>query len=182
MKHNCSNAQGFILAMTLFLLAIVTTTLLYWLEALWLYRQSCHMIERKHKNFYALEKLAFGLINKQIQITQPDCIVSASEPTVIIQNIYNVKSCKTTISRRQFNYIIEDLGAFPCHLLLSVDHWQASHHWRLSIVGKDQNNMALQIRYADIELAPLPCDGHKLMQLHGRIMSYRYFAIPDTLF
>lgn len=170
-------SNGFVLGMTLILLTIISCTLLYWLDAVWLYRKASFMMEQIQQDRYDLETNAFRLMNLRGHYKRSECIIAAGDPTEILRHIKSLKACQISSGRRHFNYIIENLGSYPCHMLQTEVGWKGSHHWRISMIENKAAAMGLQLRYVSPEPIDIPCENHDLREIHGHILSYRYINV-----
>lgn len=104
---------GFILLMTLLILAVISLLVLTSMHHVLLYYKAINKQEVFHDRFYQLEHIALQLVQQNKSLKQ-DCILHSDSANQVVQDLQNRKGCTLVNGFSQYQYILEELGEFPC--------------------------------------------------------------------
>lgn len=140
--------SGFIFTVTLLMITVMSLLLLASMQHILLYHKAINRQEESHKNFYNLENVARQLSQKYVALFAPNCVIKEDSQNQILHKLLHHQGCSLSNEGLQYEYLIEDLGDFPCLIARSKNRMYATHHQRLSIVQFDKGRPLsfLQIR------------------------------------
>ncbi|WP_115706947.1 pilus assembly PilX N-terminal domain-containing protein [Legionella sainthelensi] len=141
--------RGFIFTVTLLMIMVMSLLLLASMQHILLYYKIINRQEESHKNFYNLEHVARQLSEKYVAFFAPNCVIKEDSQNQILYKLLHHQGCALSNEGLQYEYLIEDLGDFPCLVARSENRIYATHHQRLSIVQLDKGKPLsfLQVRW-----------------------------------
>ena len=126
-----------------------------------------------NETIYSLETYAQQLMLKRWSKDSP-CWVEEKNFLAIKHLLKNKQACSLKEDKKQFFYLIEDLGLFPCLQTMIAEMKYSTHHTRPTIMDKKENNF-LQIRVAYTE--PLQsCDKQEIVNINPGVLSWHYLT------
>lgn len=132
------NESGFIFTVTLLMITVISLLLLASMQHILLYHKVINRQEESHKNFYNLEHVARQLSQKYEVLLAPNCVIKEDSQNQILHKLLHNQGCSLSNDGLQYGYFIEDLGDFPCLVVLGNNQMYATHHQRLSVVQLDR--------------------------------------------
>ncbi|KTD72945.1 hypothetical protein [Legionella tucsonensis] len=165
--------KGFILLLTLLIIAVISLLILTSMQHVLLYYKTINKQEVLHQNFYQLEDIALRLLHQRTALS-PDCVTRSDSANQVIHNLLEYKGCSLKSGLTQYKYYVEDLGEFPCLVVRYKGRKSASHHQRVTVVPFEEGSPValLQIRYISAGRV-IPC----LVKEHAiplGVSSWRY--------
>jgi hypothetical protein len=172
-------SDGFILGMTLCVILVITLLILACMQHVLLLNKAMNRQEREHQVFYEIEDVAVQLAQTQFNQLEKQCISHDKTANQAINMLFRNEGCSFKAGHNLYQYIIEDLGEFPCLVLHHNDQKRSTHHSRITLLLLSKEEYAVskvvQIRY--INASDLyTCEGQEHVVFTG-VSSWRYF--PD---
>lgn len=169
--------SGFIFLMTLMVVAVISLLVLTSMQHILLYHKAINKQEELHQNFYQLEEIALQLV--QHAPLGADCVGYMDAANQVLQKLQHGAGCSLKEGASEYQYFIEDLGAFPCLVVRKHGLRRASYHRRVSVVRMAEGypSSLLQIRFITAG-AVMDCEATQRVIRSG-VSSWRYFASVD---
>lgn len=169
--------QGFIFLMTLIVVAVISLLVLTSMQHILLYHKAINKQEELHQNFYQLEAIALQL--SRHAMFGADCVGHKDAANQVMQKLLRREGCSLREGVSDYQYFIEDLGAFPCLVVQKNGLRRASYHRRVSVVRMDEGYPVslLQVRFITAG-AVMKCEA-KARVIRSGMSSWRYFASVD---
>lgn len=171
--------KGFIFLMTLCTILVISLLLLTCMQHVLLYGKAINRQELQHQNFYQLEALVNQLAQTKFYDMNKECIVHGKGANNVIGSLFNNKGCQLINGDSQYRYFIEDLGVFPCLIVVRDGQSYPTHHFRITVLhGADEHQPVtsiVQVRTIKESIA-VRCEREEHRVAEG-ISSWRYF--PD---
>lgn len=169
--------RGFIFLMTLMVVAVISLLVLTSMQHILLYHQAINKQEELHQNFYQLEEIALQLA--QHTALAAECVGHKDAANQVMHKLLQGEGCSLKEDSSEYQYFIEDLGAFPCLVVRKQGLRRASYHRRVSVVRMEEGYPAslLQIRFI-IAGPVMDCMATERVIRSG-VSSWRYFAAVD---
>ncbi|MBI2786291.1 MAG: type II secretion system protein [Legionella longbeachae] len=173
MKNKKSN--GFILLLTLLIISVISLLILASMQHILLYYKVINKQEELHQNFYQLESLVLRLAYKRTISEEQACVVHEDSANQVMHTLRYQRGCALNRGLSHYQYLIEDLGEFPCLVTYYRGRKRATHHQRISAVQIEGGTPAsfLQIRF--ITTGGVPNCLTKERQIVLGMSSWRYF-------
>ena len=174
--------QGYILILTLCISAVLSLLMVSSLQHVLLYHNAANRQESSHQRFFQLEYAARKLI-KVTKKERDDCFYQHNLANLVIQQLINKKGCKLTINTTNYQYLVEDLGEYPCLVTVYRGNHRATHHFRVTILAEstqDKPSSLIQIRVIK-HSRQIECLGKRVNVAPG-ISSWRYFSNVELEF
>lgn len=166
---------GMVLIFTMLMLALLALLVVSQMQTVFLVYKSLNRLVDKHQSFYQIEMIAQKLSAFNTNQLQAACLVTEKDPNEVLSLLKNGKGCALSYEQQSFFYLIEELGFFPCMQTVKEKGTYSTHHWRLTVLAKDERFNFLQLRIARI--APLiSCENKPLAFIHTGIISWRYLV------
>ncbi len=172
---------GFILLMTLCVIIVMSALLITCLHHILLYHKALNTQEQQHQNFYQLEYIAKQLAHSSSVTANINCVETRDVANEVIQWLIKGDGCALTTGQEQYQYIIEDLGDFPCLIFYRQQQKYASHHLRISVLllaNEEHDSALLQLRFIKPTITG-SCMGEENRVSEG-ISSWRYLSTVTT--
>ena len=158
-----------VLLMTLMTIVIIILLVLSLLQGMLMYSKMGYRMMAQHDAFYQQEALA-----RQITTTIPSCTVLEQDPNHVITQLLSAESCKITIDKRTYAYVVSDLGGYLTLWVQKDNKRYGTHHWLISL--SDGKNI-LQWRMAKRDVAAVSSlsEGHEIKEgvISWRILPLR---------
>src|SRR3990167_5944656 len=142
---------GIILLMTLLLLGVVSAFIVTQLEMVLLHQKAAQQFvvrQRLRQNF---EQLAQKILASSSHPWQSNCTIEAFQnPNRVIVQLKAKRACTLTQDKKNYPYLIEDLGVEPCLQRVIHDVPFSTRHWRLTIGSEGEASDYLQILVAEL--------------------------------
>ena len=125
----------------------------------------------------SLEKLAYQLMNEQLEKQQAGCLAKELNPNEVINLLKKQQEgCFISDDKLTYIYLKEYLGPFNCLQSALNGHLYSTKHWRLTIAALiSPHPFVLQLRFAT--LAPLSSEICKsTLMISPGILSWRYLT------
>lgn len=168
-----SKEAGIVLLTTIILIGLVALLVLSQLQLVLLDFRVLNLGTKKQQALLKLELAANQLLKNDIG-EQNLCLVNETYSEEIVNLLKNKKGCSLNYAEQHYNYLVEDLGIFPCLQKQRNDKHYATRHFRLSIREAENEQEILQMRYAKID-KELVCEDKKPVQSKIGLLSWRYF-------
>lgn len=156
---------GIVLLTTMMMLVIVTLLVLSLMQGVFLYIKSSHQIMRHHEVFRQMESMA-----TKLNLTRAACVVQDKNPNQLIDMLEANQGCIT--GDGAYQYIVDDLGLYPCLQLVVDGVVQGSHHWLVTLAGMKPPKLVLQLRMVEPSDAST-CELGMANQIHSGVISWR---------
>jgi hypothetical protein len=172
--------EGYIFLMTLIITAVISILVLSSMQYILLYHKAINQQEVVHQNFYQLEDVVFDLVRAPLSLIEQHCISHKDSANHAIEKLIHHQGCLLRNGTIDYQYFIEDLGAFPCLVTYKKGIKHATYHRRVSVVQMDDGypTSLLQVRFISITAA-LTCLAQEHVAPLG-ITSWRYFSSLDS--
>jgi hypothetical protein len=159
--------QGFIFALTLSMLLIISLLVCTSLQQLFIYDKAIKRQEQASQQQYQLERVAMRLFNTN----NLSCIRDKGTASAAFNLLRQHQGCQLQIKQTHYYYLIEDLGVFPCLRIKQTNG--ASHHFRISVWQQNPRVVDnwLQLRLI-LSASNVPCMGKQRFIATG-ISSWR---------
>lgn len=140
--------KGFIFTVTLLMITVISLLLLASMQHILLYHKVISRQEESHKNFYNLENVVGQLSQKYLALSAPNCVIEEISQSQVLHKLLHHQGCSLSNEGLRYEYLIEDLGNFPCLVTRVKNQQYATHHQRLSVVQLDKGKPLsfLQVR------------------------------------
>ena len=162
--------EGMVLLMTIIMVVIMTLLVLSLMQDVLLYFKVSHQVVNKHRDLYQLEAIA-NRISKAV--FEPDCVFTDTNPNQIVAMLSHHDGCVFADHGRQYDYLIDDLGIYPCLHLRSNKKLYSSHHWLISVATQSAPQSLLQLRVAQ-PYRLLDCELLETREINNGGLSWRY--------
>lgn len=160
-----TKTKGFILIITLLMLAILSALVLYLLKMTAINYQALNSSLQSTQAFYQMERTARQLMTE----LSTTCVQPEIGPNQALELLHKKQGCTIRIAGQSYHYLIEDLGNFPCLTIKKGSTLLASHHYRLSL----SNISLLQLRFV-VQGATQACESPESISINEGIVSWRY--------
>ncbi len=140
---------GFILITTVLMLSIVVLFSLTQSQLLQTQLKIFNARLQHEQKFRQLEWVANRIIiDKALYLRNPCTIdaVGANESIVLLKKN---QGCTFTYVHKYYNFIIENLGFFPCLEIERQEVTFTSFQWRITVIAHDPKNEVVQIRISE---------------------------------
>ncbi len=159
-----------VLLTTSIMIAILTMLVLTLMQAVFLYIKVGNQVVIKHEALYQLEAAAHKLIMAN---DEPNCMVTDEDPNQIVDLLLHNHGCLLSDNHRQYYYVIDDLGLYPCLQIVYRKKIYSSHHWLISVATAPPRQDILQLRIAK-PVRAMRCDFFEDRQINRGVISWRY--------
>lgn len=179
-----SKCRGFVLLLTLCLIALISLLSLTGMRHVLLYYKAISTQGLQQHLFHEMEQFALQLIKaKDFNTSNQGCIIRDKSPEKAFSLLVNNQGCNAVRDQEDYQYIIQDLEEYPC-LQIEKDSKKYSVHQRLFSIllkGNDRHTPSLlQLRTMKAG-SETTCQGTAL-QIYGGVTSWRYIADVSTRF
>lgn len=140
-----------------------------------LYQKAAHNWEKGHYDFYQLEYVARHLLRMKTSQLQ-GCVIKQNRANLVIQQVARKKGCGLTVGGKDYNYIVEDLGDYPCLMVKQQKKIKPTHHYRFTVLRRSMEQQPaslVQLRVIKLSTEELLCSGEANYVSTG-ISSWRY--------
>jgi len=163
-----SSQRGMILLTTIIMIIVLTMLVLTLLQTVFLYIKVNNQVVSKHEALYQLEAVAHRLLMLE---NDPNCVITDGDPNQMIELLRDHRGCLFVDNHRQYDYVIDDLGLFPCLHIVSGNTKYSSHHWLITVSMVGQPDI-LQLRIAK-QAREISCYSLEGRQIHQGVISWR---------
>lgn len=172
--------QGFIFLVTLLIISVISLLVLTSMQHILLYYKAINQQEGLHRSFYKLEAVALELGQRNCSMQKYNCVVHEDAPNQMMRNVLEHQGCSFENGALHYQYLIEDLGDFPCLITRFNGKKLATHHTRVSVVHVENGAPValLQIRLI-VSGKPANCLSKERFINLG-LSSWRYFPTIST--
>ena len=164
--------NGAVLLTTLGMIVIFTMIVFSMMQALYLYIKVSHRIAATHEALYQLELIAQKLPLEKIV---DDCVFTGVDMNQMVDLIKAHQGCQWLENKKKYDYLIDDLGIFPCLPFLVDKTLVASHHWIITVSSAASLQAVLQLRIAKPSTI-VRCDDRDAHPIEKGIISWRYLT------
>jgi len=161
---------GIVILTTIIMLSILTLLVLSLMQTVLLYIKVSNQVLIRHERFYKLEAAAHQLLLKN---HQADCVIHYENPNKIMGLSVDGQGCLFVQEKQQYQYLVDDLGLFPCLKMAYGKERQSSHHWVITILSPLPEQAMLQLRIAKPAKA-VACGFSDERWINSGIISWRY--------
>ncbi|OGV30952.1 MAG: hypothetical protein A3E88_00805 [Legionellales bacterium RIFCSPHIGHO2_12_FULL_35_11] len=137
--------NGFILLSTVIILSTILLLLLDFLKFLNLNIKLYNNIYINYQEFYLLENSAKNISINIDKFALPKCVISNKINYYMQKEDLLKIGCQYKYKNKDFAYLINDLGSFPCLKIKNKNVETGSYHWLVNIMI---NNRILTLRVA----------------------------------
>ena len=175
------HAQGFIFLMTLICTAVISLLIVTSMQHILLYYKAINKKEALHHHFYQLEEVAMELAQTAFSADTEGCVSKKDSANQVIQQLARHEGCSLKHGTTRYQYLIEDLGEFPCLISFKKGQKRATQHRRVSVIQMEEEFpfSLLQLRFIALGSAA-PCLETEHAIALG-VSSWRYFASLDQI-
>ena len=159
------------------MIIILTMLVLTLMKAVFLNIKVDNQVVIKHEALYQLEAVAHKLINAPID---PNCLVIIDDPNQALDLLLHHGGCSLIDHNRQYYYVVDDLGLYPCLQIISGKKIDSSHHWLINVATAPPRQEILQLRIAK-PVQAMACDFFEARQIHQRVISWRYLPFANKI-
>ena len=175
MNSTFRSAQaGMILVTTVMMILLLTVLVIVSLKSVLLFMKVSNQIMAAHQDNQALEKVALELAAHSYDVYPATCRLNEVNPNEILGFLDNT-GCTFKQGQQNYQYIIDDLGLYPCLPIDVGGKLFSSHHWLISVAAKGRRPVYLQIRMAKADKA-LPCESLDRRVIQSGVVSWCQFA------
>jgi len=171
MKHSLKQA-GMVLLTTVMMIMMMSLLILALMQSVLLYIKASNEMVKKHQELYELEDTANKLLLSQNTLITNACMVKNNDPNHVIQLLLKQKGCFISSDKQ---YLIADLGSYPCLQIISGQVAHGSHHWLLSVVSSHRPHAVLQVRISTPTINSEVCESPtRFRKINPGVISWRY--------
>ena len=164
MKHQ---QGGMVLLTTIMMIVILTMLVLSLLQSVFLYIKSSNLVMANHQVFHQMEDLA-----NTLDLTNAACVVRDKNPNQLVDMLSANQGCVMVEGRRQYRYVLEELGLYPCLQILMDGTLYGSQHWLVTLASMQPPNMILQLRMAR-PAETHACELSTMPRIYSGVVSWR---------
>lgn len=127
-------------------MALITLLVLTGMQYVLLFQRAVARQENQHQEFYQLEHLARQLA---VSKTEKSCVLHQDNPNQVWAQLRAKHGCSLAIKDSHYQYLIEDLGVYPCLVVDYKKQKYTTRHLRVSLLVLRDDELAsslLQIR------------------------------------
>lgn len=165
--------SGFLLPMTMLMLATMTLLTLSSMQSIFNDLKLIQHMKMKHENFHELEMTSLVLAQSAIYSQKDECKMNFMDPNEIIHRLQIHQGCSYVNQHRKYEYLINDLGIYPCLKIQLNQAQYSSHHWLITVISLSDSTL-LQLRVAQAGNI-LNCHGKVEQTIHPGVMSWRLY-------
>ncbi|GGI80369.1 hypothetical protein GCM10007966_06100 [Legionella impletisoli] len=151
------------------MLVAITGLVLSLMQAIFLYSKFNNQNLVQHEAMYQLESAANRITANLNHQSTKACVSQDAHPNAAINSL-SQKGCSLPIEGKHVNFLINDLGSFPCVLITAEKEKAGSHHWLITVSEDFQT--FLQIRYANIDPGS-ECNSESHRFINEGLLSWR---------
>jgi len=155
------------------MIVILTMLVLSLMQAVFLYFKVSNQVVKKHEELYQLEAVAYKLAIAKQELLNADCILTDTDPNQVVDMLLHNSGCSLIDNNRQYYYLIDNLGLYPCLQILSDKKIYSSHHWLISVATPPPRQTVLQLRVTE-PARPITCELSEMHQIDRGVISWRY--------
>lgn len=158
-----------ILLTTMLIISAVSILVLSTLQGLHLYTQANSQLSLDHRQFYRLESAAHhAMKTRELHLNR--CRVNETNPNALIESLLDRKGCLIRFGEESYQFLMADLGQYPCLQVNANGQLLGSQHTLLTIANEQKD--VLQLRIAR-SLRTGPCEQKQSIRIHPGILSWR---------
>jgi hypothetical protein len=173
LKSNCILQNGVVLVTTIMMLGLITILILSQLQQIFLYHKAIRQIDEHQQKLYRLEAIANQLVRDiKVNINEA-CVVPEQDPDEVVDKLKNTGGCLLSDANESYEYLIEELGIFPCLQVDFNNHRYSTWHRRLTIRLRGQRLGFLQLRIAQ-QVSKQFCVEEQIRIIKQGIISWRF--------
>ncbi len=161
---------GMVLLITVMMMSLLTLFILTLLQAVFLCVKVNHQVQETHQAFHQLEATASRLM---LEGVNPECVFTNENPNHIIRLVSNHGGCSLTDNQHRYDYLMDDLGLYPCLKIRSTNQLLSSHHWLITIASTSSKASILQLRIAKPDKV-VACGEASEHLINAGVISWRY--------
>lgn len=166
-----THLAGFVLFSSMLMLTTLTVLVLSLMQGVLLYVKATHQQANRHKAFYRLESAVHATVHG-FKREALHCTIKEKWPAQVIDRLKRGQGCLVKRVSHSYLYTFEDLGYFPC-LHIEGKSKTGSHHWRITMMDKDDDTQILQVRFVKPEKS-IACARVPNI-IHNGIVSWQVF-------
>ena len=159
--------SGVVLLTTIMMIVVLTLLVLSLMQGVLLYIKGNNQIEVNHQTLYQMEAVA-----NQLDLTNEACVVKDKTPNQLMSMVSSQQGCRFVDGDRDYLYLLEDLGLFPCLQILRNETPQGSHHWLMTLARTKPPHLVLQWRVAAPAKTQV-CELGAVHTIHQGVISWR---------
>lgn len=164
--------KGTILVTTIIMISILTMLTLTLMQTVFIYLKVSQQVVKNHELFYELETIARVLSSESYSL---DCLLTNEEPNKVLELLRDHYGCHRVVGKHQYDYLIDDLGYFPCLTIVERGKDYSSHHWLVNVATNTLPQMMLQLRLAK-RAGEMDCQSPSKRQIDPGTVSWRYLS------
>ncbi len=159
--------SGMVLLTTMMMIVILTLLVLSLMQGVFLYIKSCNQVMANHHVFHQMEGIA-----NTLDLANAACVVWDKNPNQLVDMLLANQGCVVVDGTRQYRYVLEDLGLYPCLQILMDEFMHGSHHWLVTLASMQPPNIILQMRMARPFVTDR-CESSSSQRIYSGIVSWR---------
>lgn len=167
-----SKQQGFILFTTLIVLSCIILVVLAHMQVALIFSKYLGQEKEQAEVFQHLEKTVELLLS---QPAHQVCTSKSLDANIVIKKLAAKKGCQYSDAKYSYNYIIEDLGDYPCLKTILSKKVYSTEHRLFSLLIWAKTPQLLQVRYLRA-IADMTCDLPKPLFINIGLSSWRYLS------
>jgi hypothetical protein len=166
--------QGMILISTLLMISVLALIVLSQMQLIFLQFKAMSDTISRHRSFRQLEATAYQLVAERKRVKK-ECVVPEANDYRLIERLKNKKGCALTIHNEHYQYLMEDLGVYPCMETFINSQRYTTKHTRLTVALLLDKPLILQLRTANVGKYRV-CEGNQPVIVKPGILSWRYLS------
>ncbi|MDR3501469.1 MAG: type II secretion system protein [Legionella sp.] len=165
--------QGFIFLIVLLITAVISLLVVSSMHHLLFYFKVTNHQEALHQRFYQLEAVARQLAQKP---PSSGCIRHQDLANHALNTLLQHQGCSFNDGELSYQYVLEDLGTFPCLVVYEQGQKRTSHHQRISVVLMEEGVAVSFLQIRSISSSTIAhCAGDERLVRLG-MSSWRYLG------
>ena len=163
------------------MIVILAMLVLSLMQAVFLYLKLGNQLAAKHRALYQLEAVANKFVLMKHGRLSSDCIMTETDPNQMVDLLLHNQGCSLINNNRQYYYLIDNLGPYPCLQMKVGERIYSSHHWLISVATAAPNQVILQIRVAK-PIRAIDCEHKDAHLINGGVISWRHLVIHGDIY
>jgi hypothetical protein len=155
------------------MIVILTMLVLTLMQAVFLYIKINHSVVTNHERLYQLETMARKLAMSKEVLSFTDCLFTETNPNDMVAMLLNDQGCALRENNLHYDYLIDDLGIYPCLKIMWNNEIHSSHHWLITVASSPPRRQVAQLRIAK-PINDVACELIEPRQIFTGIISWRY--------
>lgn len=171
-----STQRGFLLIFTLCFVSLISLLVLSSMNQVMIFQQASAQRELVQQDFYQLERLARSLINAP-KARLKSCMFAQDLANSSINSLLQGQGCRFNLKKNSYFYLIEDLGVYPCFIVINESIMYSSQHFRFTVLSAaTEKHGASLMQLRVIKPIKLQSCNAPVHYVNSGISSWRYLS------